>query len=75
MLFDAIIDMAKQSVEVIRNLALLMHVQGKISDDVFHRMVKSANTIQKDALKLEQKHRQIKRNGPTGNRNGNNGNN
>jgi len=56
MLFEAIISMAKELAELIRNLAVLMHLNGRMPDDVFHRMVKSANTIQKDALKLEQKH-------------------
>jgi hypothetical protein len=48
-----ILSMAKQSAEVIRTISELMHVQGKMPDAMYHRMVAGANQIREDALRLE----------------------
>jgi hypothetical protein len=50
-----ILDMAKQAAEVIRNISVLLRVQGKMPDDVYRRTIASANQIREDALRLERR--------------------
>jgi hypothetical protein len=48
-----ILEMGKQAAEVIRNTSILLHVTGKMPDDVYRQMIANANQIREDALRLE----------------------
>jgi hypothetical protein len=50
-----ILDMAKQAAEVIRTASILLHVTGKMPDDVYRRTIAGTNQIREDALKLERR--------------------